>query len=296
MDMLKSAPDWTHLRAFLTTADSGSLSAAARTLGLTQPTLSRQVAALEEQLGVMLFERVGRRLDLTDAGRELLPHARDMGQAAQRVALSASGQRSEISGQVRITASDITAVTFLPKVVATLRKAAPQLMIDVVASNDIQDLMRREADIAIRHQRPEQPDLVARLVLDAVGHFYASKPYLDQRGHPTTRAELAKHDWVSFGDVDRMVSYMVAMDIPVTPECFRASSENGMVAWELARAGLGICPMDVYHGARAPDMEAIMPADLHVTFPIWLVTHREIHTSPRIRLVYDLLAEAIAAR
>ncbi|WP_377508923.1 LysR family transcriptional regulator [Octadecabacter sp. R77987] len=296
MDQAKSTPDWTHLRAFLATADSGSLSAAARALGLTQPTLSRQVAALEDQLGVMLFERVGRRLDLTDAGRKLLPHARDMGVAAERVALSASGQRSEVSGQVRITASDITAATFLPKVVASLREIAPQLHIDVIASNDIQDLMRREADIAIRHQRPEQPDLVARLVLDAMGYFYASKSYLDKHGRPTTRAELAKHDWVSFGDVDRMVGFMVAMDIPVTPESFRSSSENGMVAWELGRAGLGICPMDIYHGERAPDMEAIMPDELHVTFPIWLVTHREIHTSPRIRLVFDVLAEAIAAR
>jgi DNA-binding transcriptional LysR family regulator len=296
MDHAKTTPDWTHLRAFLSTAETGSLSAAARALCLTQPTLSRQVAALEDQLGVMLFERVGRRLDLTDAGRELLPHARDMGLAAERVALSASGQRSEISGQVRITASDITAAMFLPSVVATLRKIAPQLTIDVIASNDIQDLMRREADIAIRHQRPDQPDLVARLVLDAVGHFYAAKSYLDKRGRPTSRAELASHDWVSFGDANRMAEYLVAMDIPLTVDVFKSSSENGLVSWELARAGLGICPMDDYVAASAPDMEAVMHDDLHVTFPIWLVTHREIHTSPRIRLVYDLLAEAIAAR
>lgn len=294
MDIDPDRLDWTHLRSFLATAQTASLSAAARKLGLTQPTLSRQVAALETSLSVMLFERVGRGLELTDAGRELLGHVQDMGAAASRVALTAAAQRSDISGKVRITASDVFSTTFIPQIVVEVRKRAPGLVIEVVATNDISDLMRREADIAIRNMRPEQPDLHARLVREATGRFYAAKTYLDKRGRPKTRADLTAHDWVSFGDTDRMVNYLVAMGIPVTHDAFKVGSDNGMVAWELACAGLGICPMDDVVGARAAGMETVLDGDLQVTFPIWLVTHREVHTSPRIRLVFDVIADAIA--
>jgi len=294
MDIDINRLDWTHLRSFLATAETTSLSGAARQLGLTQPTLSRQVAALESSLSVLLFERVGRGLELTDAGRELLAHVQDMGAAAARVALTAAAQRSDITGTIRITAGDIMAATFLPQIVLDIRKRAPGLTVAVIATNDVSDLMRREADIAIRHMRPEEPELVARLVHEASGRFYGATSYLDKRGRPATRADLAAHDWVSLGDAKRMVDYMNALDVPVTPDAFKVGSENGIVAWELARAGLGICPMDDIVGGRTAGMEVVLKDDLQVTFPIWLVTHREVHTSPRIRLVFDILADAIA--
>ena len=295
MDIDPDRLDWAHLRSFLATAETTSLSGAARKLGLTQPTLSRQIAALEDALSVMLFERVGRGLQLTDAGRELLVHARDMGEAAQRVAMTATAQRSDIGGKVRITASDIFATTLLPRMVGEIRKRAPSLSIEIVATNDISDLMRREADIAIRNVRPDQPDLVARLVREAKGCFYASTDYLARRGRPKTRADLAFHDWVTFGDEGHMVAYLNAIDIPVTVDAFKVGSESGVVGWELARAGLGISPMDSVVGDADRTMERILPDELDVIYPVWLVTHREVHTSPRIRLVYDVLAEAIAA-
>lgn len=294
MDIDPDRLDWTHLRSFLAAAETTSLSAAARKLGLTQPTLSRQVTALESSLSVMLFERVGRGLQITQAGRDLLAHVQDMGGAAQRVAMTAAALRSDISGTVRITASDIYSVTYLPKMIVEIRKRAPGLVIEVVATNDISDLMRREADIAVRHVRPEQPDLVARLVREATGHFYAAKTYLDRRERPKTRKDLAGHDWVSYGDADRMVDYLVAMGIPVTAEAFKAGSHNGTVAWEMARQGLGIFPMDDAFGDSTDGMERIMGDDLAVVFPVWLVAHREVHTSPRIRLVFDILAEAFS--
>lgn len=294
MAIATTSLDWNHLRSFLAAAETTSFSQAARQLRLTQPTLSRQVAALEQNLSVMLFERTPRRLVLTDAGRELLDHVREMGHAADRTALAASGQRADIRGKVRITASDVISAMRLPEMVRRILQLAPQLEVEVVATNDISDLIRREADIAIRHVRPEQPDLVARLVREAAGHFYGARSFLDRVGRPRSKAEMAQLDWVSFGDTDRMIDYMKALDIPVTPKAFRVSSENGIVAWELARAGLGICPMDDQIAALAPDMERILP-DLEVTFPVWLVSHREIHTSPRIRLVFDLLAEALGA-
>ncbi|WP_264211119.1 LysR family transcriptional regulator [Leisingera thetidis] len=289
-------PDWNHIRAFLATAEAGSLSAAARRLGLTQPTLSRQVAALEGELGVLLFERLGRSLALTEAGQELLHHSRRMGEAADGLSLAATGQAQSIDGTVRITASDVMSAHVLPPLLQRLRQRAPGLTIGVVAANDIRDLMRREADIAIRHVRPEQPELIARLVQEASGHFYAAKTYLNRRGRPASYAELAAHDFVSFGDTDRMIGFLGPMGIPVTADNFRIGSNSGLVAWELVRQGFGITPMSDEVAAAAPEVECLLPESGAITFPVWLTTHREVHTSRRIRLVFDLLAEFFSGR
>ena len=289
-----SPPDWNRLRAFLATAEAGSLSGAAKALGLTQPTLSRQVSVLENQLSLLLFERVGRGLELTDAGRELLAHVRDMGAAADRLTVSAIGQQSGISGRVSISASDILSHTLLPGVVAELRRRAPQLAIEVVATNQLSDLLRREADIAIRHVRPEQPNLVARRVREGHGLFYAASDYLDRRGRPATPEALAKLDWVAFGDPALMCGHIRAMGVPVTPDSFVLHSENGIVAWEMVCSGMGVGPMDASIAAQEPRVEPVLPEMLSVDFPVWLATHREIHNSPRIRLVFDHLAEVLA--
>ncbi len=283
------------MRGFLATADEDSLSAAARALGLTQPTLSRQIAALEDELGLMLFERVGRGLTLTAAGREMHRHVRDMGAAADRVALAALGQSQTIEGVVRITASDVLSAVLLPPAVRRIKALAPNLVIDVIAANDLRDLMRREADIAIRHVRPDQPDLVARLICEAKGYFYASKAYLATRGHPRLLKDLDRHDFISMGDAPRMVAYLREIGIDLDERQFRVGSENGMVGWALAQAGLGIVPMDEAVAKHSPDMVRILPQTA-ISFPIWLATHREIHTSPKIRLVFDVLAEVLAQR
>ena len=286
--------DWNQLRAFLATAEEGSLSAAARALGLTQPTLGRQVSALEETLGIALFERVGRGLELTAAGREILPHARAMGAAAQRVSLAVAGQAQALEGKLKITASDVFSAHFLPPVLARLRAVAPRLEIEIVAANDIRDLLRREADIAIRHVRPSEPELIARKVRDATAHFYAAQSYLARRGHPKTLQELTRHDFVHPGDADRFIGHMRAMGLALGPENLRVGSDNGLVAWELARQGLGVIPMSDEVAARCPEMERLLPGMEPITFPVWLVTHRELHGSARVRLVFDMLAEALA--
>lgn len=282
--------DWNHVHAFLATAEEGSLSGAARRLGLTQPTLGRQVAALEDDLGLMLFERVGRSLVLTSAGGELLDHVRVMGQAADRVALVASGQSQTIEGRVAITASDVYSAHLLPPILQELRTKAPRLIIDVVAADDVRDLMRREADIAIRHVRPDQPDLIARLVREAEGHFYASTRYLDKRGRPKTLKDLKRHDFVGMGQIERMLEYLAPMGFEITLENFKVGSNSGLVAWEMCKQGFGIAPMASDVAEREPGMERILPHEPPIVFPIWLTTHRELHTSRRIRLVYDTLA------
>ncbi|RFP87005.1 LysR family transcriptional regulator [Rhodobacteraceae bacterium 63075] len=293
---MNNTPDWTLLRAFLETAQTGSLSAAARRLGLTQPTLSRQVAALEDATGLMLFERVGRGLALTEAGRELLPHARRMGEAAERLSFSVTALGSDLSGPVRISASYAYAAYLLPGFLGRIKQAAPRIHPEIIASDDISDLMRREADIAVRHLRPEEPELVARLVFEARGHFYAAPALLARQGRPDTKEALAAMDWVGFGDDTRFLSYAAELGIPLQPSAFQASSENGITAWEMAKAGLGVCAMEESIAALSPEMEPLLASEIDITFPVWLVTHREIHTSPRIRLVFDMLAEAFSAR
>lgn len=294
MDWQHVSFDWNQARAFLATVEEGSLSAAARALGLTQPTLGRQVAALEDELGIVLFERVGKSLELTPSGLELLDHVRAMRDAANRISLTASGRSQTIEGTVCITASDVFSVYVLPPIMQKLREIAPRLNIDVVATNDIQDLTRREADIAIRHVRPEQPDLIARLVHEADGYFYASSDYLNARGRPLSIKEVANHDFISFGDTDRMISYLNNVGLAVKRENFRLQSENGIVAWEMVRQGLGIAPMSENVGIMTAGVERVFPDLDPITFPVWLTTHRELHSSRRIRLVFDTLANYLS--
>lgn len=291
MSNAPKTPDWNHIRAFLATAETGSLSAAARQLGLTQPTLSRQVAALEEDLGILLFERVGRTLDLTSAGVELLDHTKQMGEAANLFALTASGQSQSIEGEVRITASDILSAYLMPGFLRELEEMAPKLKVNIIAANDIRDLLRREADIAVRHVRPEQPDLIAKLIVDANASLYASDSYLQKHGTPTTREELIDHKFVSFGDASQMVAFLKDVDVHVTPDNFPLGSENGLVAWQFATEGFGLCIMDDMIASNMPQMRRIVTENEIVKFPVWLATHQELHTSRRIRLVFDLLSD-----
>lgn len=288
--------DWNQARAFLATVEEGSLSAAARELGLTQPTLGRQVAALEAALDVLLFERIGKSLVLTQSGLELLDHVRAMYDAANRISLTASGQSQAIEGRVRITASDVFSAYILPDALKQLREIAPLLEIDVVAANDIRNLQLREADIAIRHVRPEQPDLIAKLIGDGAGHFYASSSYLESHGRPASKSDLAGHDFVGFADNERLVDILNQMGHSLSVDNFRVGSKNGVVAWEMARSGLGIIIMSDKVAEETEGMECVLPDMEPMLFPIWLTAHRELHTSRRIRVVFDLLADFLAKR
>lgn len=265
--------DWTLARAFLAAAEAGSFSAAARRLGLTQPTLGRQVAALEAGLGVTLFERAGRSLVLTASGIELLDHVRAMGDAAERVALAAAGQSQAVEGHVSVAATDVTAAYLLPPVLHRLRREAPGITVEIVASNKMSDLRRREADIALRHVQPDQPDLIARRLRDTTAHLYAAAGYLDRHGRPAALADLATADFVGFDASDRLLVALNSIGVPVTRESFRVESEDGLVAWEMARQGLGIAIMIREVAALTPGVEQILPR-VSVPVPTWLVTHR----------------------
>lgn len=288
--------DWNQVRAFLATAEQGSFSAGARVLGQTQPTVGRQVAALEQTLGVTLFERVGRSLNLTTTGTELLVHVRDMAEVANRISLTATSKSQTIEGQVRITASDVMSAYQLPPILKQIRLVAPRLEIDVVAANDIRDIQRREADIAIRHVQPTQPDLIAKRVGEMTAHFYAAPSYLEEIGRPKNDADLAKLDFVGFGDIGTMINYLTPLGIPITRQNFRMGSKNGIVSWEMVQQGLGVGVMSDDVAEMTSGVERVLPEREPFTFPIWLATHSELHTARRIRLVFDLLADHLSQR
>jgi DNA-binding transcriptional LysR family regulator len=295
MNWSKLGFDWNQARALVAVADLGSLSAAGKALGLTQPTVGRQIAALEAALGLVLVERSGRALVLTDTGRQVADAARSMAEAGLRLSLVASGQAQAVSGSVSISATDMYAHYILPEILRHLHAIAPGLEVEVIASNEISDLSRREADIAIRHVRPVDGDLIGRLLRETTAYLYAARSYLDIHGRPQTVEDLAGQSFVAFGDKSEVVRYLRMYGIDATDRDIGFSSSNGTVAWEGVRKGLGYGFMAVDFIPFAPEVEAVLPEIIHVRFPLWLVTHRELHTSPRIRLVFDVLAKALAA-
>ncbi|KZM49390.1 LysR family transcriptional regulator [Labrenzia sp. OB1] len=285
--------DWNQARAFLVTAEEGTLSAAARALGLTQPTLSRQVAALEQTLGVTLFERVAKSLVLTEAGVELVEHVRTMGDAAGRVSLSASGKSQQIEGLVTISTTDLMAAHVLPDILAELRQKAPGVEIRLLCTNSLSDLRRREADIAIRHVQPDHPDLYARKIREAPARIFGARSFVEGHGRKLTKADAPTLDFIGFDNNAELVIYLRAFGLDVREANIRLSSPNGVVAWEFVRQGFGLSIMADEIAARFPDIVPAFEDVEPITFPIWLVTHRELHTSRRIRIVFDHLAEGL---
>jgi len=285
--------DWNQLRAFLETAETGSLSAAARKLGLTQPTLSRQVVAIEQRMGVTLFERVGKTMAITPTGLDLLEHARAMGAAAEALGLAATGRSQAIEGVVSVSASDAVAAHLLPPLVRQLREREPGIGIEVISSNALSDLLRREADIAIRHVKPEQPDLIARLIREATASFYASNDWVKAYGHPRSAEEAAHLPFVGSDRSGKFLTYLQQHGLPLSESNFSCYADHSVAHWALVRQGMGIGAMMDEIASDTPGVVRVLDDVPPVRFPIWLVTHRELRTSRRIRVVFDALAQGL---
>ena len=285
--------DWNQVRTFLATAEEGTFSGAARALRSTQPTVGRQIEALEASLGVTLFERTPRGPVLTNSGRELVEHVRAMKEAASLLSIAAAGRSQETFGEVSVTANDLLAATLLPRLVSKLRTEAPGIVVHVIASNDVQDLTRREADIALRHRRPDQPDLIAKHVVDLRANLYASSDYLDEKGRPSKLSDLSGLDLVGSPNTDRMISTLAQLGVEVLPDNFVSKSASGAVLWALVRQGVGAAMLPEVLGDREKGIEKAVRELPSMPFPIWLVTHRELRTSKKIRVIYDFLAREI---
>lgn len=296
MDWRSVRFDWNRARAFLVTAEEGSLSAAARALGMAQPTLGRQVEALQEELGVVLFERTGRGLELTPSGLELLDHVRAMGEAAGRFSLGASGQAQALEGTIAITASEIDAAYLLPPIIEKLRRTATGLTVDLIAKNSAADLRRREADIAIRNFRPDQPELIARKIRDVAARLYVSEAYIERFGNPLTVETVARADFISLWSPDTYLAALAGAGLPVDRSNLTILADSHLVHWELLKAGLGIGMVPEFLGEATPGIvRALEGAYTPFQFPIWLTTHRELNTSRRVRMVFDFLVEELAS-
>ncbi len=285
---------WDHYRSFLAVARRGSLSAAARELELTQPTLGRHIAALEESLGTDLFTRSQAGLQPTRAALELMPHAEAMAASAEAMQRAASGEAKDARGAVRLTASEMVGVQILPPILTAFRAAHPQIEIELILSNLTQDLLRREADIAVRMTEPTQKALISRKLGKIAVGLYAHRDYLARHGKPKTIDDLAHHAMIGF-DQDSSAFRSVRGMIPVSREMFAFRTDNDHAQLAMLRAGFGIAGCQAGIAARDPNLVPVLPGKIALSMSIWLVMHEDLRNTRRVRLLYDHLVRALGA-
>jgi DNA-binding transcriptional LysR family regulator len=286
--------DWGALRDFAVVAEEGSLSAAARRLGVSQATLTRRMAALEAFLGSEMLRRTSRGVELTEAGEAVLAPVRRMREGAEVVALTATGRDAALRGPVRISATEGIAVGFVTPALEEFSRRHPAIELQLDVRNRNANLLRREADIAVRIGRPRDADLVAKRVAELSLGLYASREYLVARPAPESLDDLTRHRMVAFDDtilntdVGQHAEALLARGSIV----FRSTSLIAQL--EAVRAGFGIGLVSDFLAARDPDLVRVLPASGH-RCSLWLVTHPGLRRSARIRAVYDYLAARFQA-
>lgn len=290
-----SGPDWTLWRSFAAVVEAGTLSAAARALGLSQPTIGRHIETLEASLGLSLFDRQLRGLRPTDAALRLYEPVHLARQALAEAELIAEGRSDALSGTVRLTASEVTAHYVLPPMLAGLRRSFPDLAIELVPSDSAENLLLREADIAVRMFRPTQLDLVTRHLGTIPVVACAHEDYLARRGVPTRKEDLLDHDLIGFDRSDLLLAAAARMGFTLGREDFCVRTDSQTAAWSLIGAGLGIGFAQLGLVQSTPGLRRLLPDLNPPGLEVWLTTHRELFTSRRIRAIYDQLAEALSA-
>jgi DNA-binding transcriptional LysR family regulator len=285
--------EWSLIRSFLAAMEHGSLLGAARALGSTQPTVGRHIAELESQLGVTLFERTGRGVLPSPMAIKIAEGARSMEAAAYQLSRSVSGAESDIAGSIRITASEPVACGLLPSLLAQMRLALPEVQVELVASDQVTNLLRREADIAVRMVQPEQNSLISKRIGKVEIAIYAHRDYLRRRGTPRQLAELLSHDLIGGDRDENILRGFAAMGYFLTREHFVLRTDNLMAQWQAVRGGIGIGFISSYMARSDPSVVPLLPALKIPPLPMWLAVHREIRGSARIRAVYDFLAQGI---
>ena len=262
------------MRSFLAVVERGSLLGAARQLRVSQPTLGRHVAELERQLGTVLFERTGRGLVATSAARSIAVQARAMAENAEAIGRTLTGQSKQLSGSVRITASQTVATYLLPPLLARFRERETGIAIDVSASNAVSNLLRREADIAVRMVRPAQSSLVARRVGEVQIGAYARKDYLRRRGAPGKPGEMMRHDLIGLDRDESIIRAFAALGHRIERDSFMFRSDDHLVLWQALCAGLGIGFAATWLADSEPSLERGLPNLSMPRLPVWLTVHR----------------------
>jgi DNA-binding transcriptional LysR family regulator len=284
---------WEHYRSFLGVLREGSLSGAARTLGLTQPTLGRHIDALEEALGIKLFARSQHGLVPTHGALDLAPHAEAMEAAAQALVRAASGEAGEIRGAVRLTASEMVGAEVLPAILAGFREQHPQIALELALSNRNQDLSRRDADIAVRMVRPTQKMLIAKRVGTVQIGLYAHRRYLARHGTPRTIADLARHALIGFDRDASAFRSLGSSGLPVTRDIFALRTDHDQAQLNALRTGFGIGGCQAGIAARERDLVPVLPREIGFRLEMWLVMHEALRENRRVRLLYDHLDQAL---
>lgn len=286
--------DWDLFQSLHAVLEAGTLSAAARLRGLTQPTLGRHIETLEQRLGSPLFLRSPRGLQPTDLALELKPHLHDMSAAASAAVRDASGAANSLNGAIRVTASEIVGVEVIPPILTSFREAHSGICIELMLSNVLEDLSRREADIAVRMAPPTQSALVAKKVGEVDLGFYATPEYLGRHGIPTSFEELEGHSLVGFDSPARSVRDLPGVNLPISREtfAFRTDSDLAQLAAMTAGFGIGVSQPPI---AQRRGLVRVMPDVTVFRLGVWIVMHENLRGSRRMRLMFDHLVEGVTA-
>ncbi len=283
--------DWNHARTFLMVAEQGSLSAAARVMGVSQPTLGRQVSSFEEELKLTLFERMGKGLVLTESGQRLYEYVKKMSDAAEQFSLVANGQSNDVAGDVCISLSQLDAYFRFPPLWPKFKEFAPKIRLELEVSNQISDLKGRQADVAIRYKRPEQADLIIKKLGTEAVFLYGHRDYVASFEDKPPN-QVSNLNLIGFDQTDQMKNYLEGLGWQLRKEQFSFLCENQLVQWQLVQQGGALAFLPDHIAAREADLvPAFMPFYKPIELDVWLVCHRELHTNPRVKLVFDFLAE-----
>lgn len=291
--MANEEPGWELYRSFLAVMREGSLSGAARMLDMTQPSLGRHIRQLEDMLGVSLFARSPQGLSPTDLAHALMPHAQAMASASAALRRAASMRHDAMSGVVRVTASDVIGVEVLPPMLAAFRARHPGVVIELSLSNQMENLLRRDADIAVRMGRPAQEALVARRLGHIALGMYAHKRYVQAHGRPKTIADLAAHTLIGFDTETPYIRSMRPAGVPYAREHFALRTDNDLAAIAMLRAGYGIAICQTGIAQRDPNLIRLLADDFELRMDTWLAMHEDLRRSALTRALYDHLAAAL---
>ncbi len=285
---------WDDQRAFLAVLEEGSLSAAARRLGLAQPTVRARVEALERGLGTVLFTRSAQGLLPTDQARALQEHARAMAHASDAFLRAAAAPPGEVAGAVRLSVSEMVGMEVLPPMLARLRERHPALTVELDLSDAIANLAEQEADLAVRNNPPRQDTLVARKLGEVPLSLFAHRDYLAARGTPASTDDLVTHDVIGpdRASPEWRMAEAILPSVALDRIAVRTASHPAQLA--CARAGLGIALIQKPIGLADPRLLPVLPGFEPATLPLWLVTHRSLRALPRVRATLDHLAQELA--
>jgi DNA-binding transcriptional LysR family regulator len=291
--MPHSDPSWDLYRTFLAVLQEGSLSGAARALGLAQPTIGRHMDALEQAVGFQLFTRSRHGFAPTEAAAELRPYAEALSATAASLLRAASGQGSAVHGTVRVTASEVIGVEVLPPILATLRERHPGLSIELALSNAVEDLLRRDADIAVRMVEPSQGALVTKRLGEIKLGLHAHRRYLDRCGTPTSMEDLAGHTLVGFDKETAAIRSMRKRITGLDRAMFALRSDSDLAQLAAIRAGYGIGVCQVTLAERDKGLVRVLPEIFELKLDTWLAMHENLRSSPRCRIVFDAVAAGL---